>query len=248
MKLKLERPLIFLDIESTGVDRENDRIIELCLCKVHIDGSKEIKTNRYNPSIPIPPVTTEIHGIKDEDVADKPFFKQHAKGIIDFITNCDLAGFNSNAFDIPMLYNELQRAGLTLDYKSIRMIDVGNIFKIREARTLGAAVKFYCGLDHSDAHSAEADILATVNVFEAQLEKYEDLPTDISELALYSNYGNPVLDLSGKFTSKDGIVLLNFGKYKGQPAADHLDFLDWMVNKASFPPDTYEIAHSILNS
>jgi DNA polymerase-3 subunit epsilon len=248
MKLQLTKPLVFLDIEATGLDLENDRIVELSLCKLHPDGTREVKTYRYNPGIPIPAEATEIHGITDEDVKDKPLFSQHAKGILAFIEGCDLAGFNSNRFDLPMLSNELARCGQYFDHRKANLVDIGNIFKIKEPRTLEAGVKFYCDREHAGAHGAEADVLATIDVFEKQLEKYEGLPTDLKELALFSNYDSPILDLAGKFTStKEGVILLNFGKYKGLPAADHLDFLDWMVYKASFTRDKVEIALSILN-
>lgn len=247
MKLQLEKPIVFLDIEATGLDVELDRIIELALCKVHPDGTREVKTNRYNPEMHIPEESTEIHGIKDEDVKDKPLFKQHAKGIVAFLDGCDIAGYNSNRYDVPMLYNELARASVYFDYKKSRLIDVGNIFKIKEPRNLEAAVKFYCNKDLEKAHSAEADILATVDVFEKQLERYEDLPTNLDELALLSNYDQPILDLAGKFsTNKEGEIILNFGKYRNKLAKDHIDFLDWMVNRASFPRDTVEIAISIM--
>lgn len=247
MKLQLERPIVFLDIEATGLSTETDRIVELAMCKIMPDNTRITKCYRYNPGMPIPPATTEIHGISDEDVKDKPFFHQHAKGISEFIAGCDLAGFNSNRFDVPMLYTELARAQIFLDYQSINLLDVGNIFKIKEPRTLEAAVKFYCDKELENAHSAEADILGTVEVFLGQLEKYQDLPQNMAELALFSNYGSPILDLQGKFTrNPEGVILLNFGKYKGEPAADHPDFLDWMVNKATFPRDTVEVAMGIL--
>lgn len=235
MKLQLEKPLIVLDIESTGTDRENDRIVELSLCKLFPDGKREIKTNRYNPGIPIPASATEVHKITDADVAGKPFFKQHAKAILNWIEGCDIAGFNSNAYDCVMLFCEMARCGLYWDYTKHRLIDVGNIFKIKEPRTLSAAVKMYCGKDHEEAHGAEADALATLEVLEKQLERYEDLPQTMDELCVFSNYGNKVLDLSGRFVyDKDGVILINFGKHKGNPAKNHLDFLDWMLYKANF--------------
>lgn len=247
MKLKLTRPLVVLDIESTGVDREIDKIIDLSLRKVSLDGTVTCINYRVNPGRPIPAETTAVHGITDEDVQGMPTFRDVAQDVLDFIKGCDLAGFNSNHFDIPMLYNELVRCDLFLDYRSIRMIDVGNIFKIKETRTLSAAVKFYCQREHEGAHGAAADVEATMDVLLAQFEKYDDLPVDMDELALYSNYGNKMLDLSGKFsTNKEGVVVLNFGKYKGMPAKDHLDFLDWMVNRANFNRDTVDVALEIM--
>lgn len=245
---KLERPLAFIDIEATGLNLEFDRIVELSICKLFPDGSREVKTKRYNPEISIPPEVTEIHGITDDDVKDKPLFRQEAKAILAYIEGCDLAGFNSNRYDVPLLFNEMLRAGLYLDYKQFKMIDVGNIFKIKEPRDLKAAVKFYCGTELQNAHSAEADITATVDVFLKQLEKYEDLPQDVGELALFSNHGNPILDLSGKFTMSNGKIVFAFGPNRGKPAADYPDFLEWMVYKASFPRDTVEIAISLLSS
>jgi len=245
--LQLLRPIVFFDIEATGLDTENDRIVELAICKLFPDGTKEVKTNRYNPGMPIPPESTEIHKITDEDVKDKPMFLQHAKAILEYLQGCDLAGFNSNRYDVPMLFNEMARAGQYLNYRDMNLIDVGNIFKIKEARTLEAGYKFYTGKDLVNAHTAEADILATVEVFEKQLEKY-DLPTDIKELALFSNYDAPILDLAGKFTqNKEGVILLNFGKYKGMPANEHIDFLEWMVYKASFSKDTTDLALEIMH-
>lgn len=245
--IQLERPLIFIDIESTGVDREQDKIVELCLCKLFPDGKREIKTNRYNPGIPIPAGATEVHKITDADVAGKPFFKQHAKAILDWIEGCDIAGFNSNSYDCVMLFHELSRAGLYWDYTKVRLIDVGNIFKIKEPRTLTAAVKMYCGKDHEEAHGAEADVLATLEVFEKQLERYEDLPQTLDELCVFSNFDKQMLDLSGRFVyDKDGVILLNFGKYKGQPAKDCMDFLNWMVYKANFSEDSRRVAISIM--
>lgn len=247
MKLKLEKPIVFLDIESTGTDRETDKIIELSLLKQNPDGSRQINTFRCNPGMPIPAGSTAVHGISDEDVKELPKFDHFAKLVIDFIEGCDLAGFNSNHFDIPLLYNELLRAGIELKYQSMRLIDVGNIYKIKESRTLTAAVKYYLKEEHSGAHGAEADVVATANVLFAQLEMYEDLPQTIDELALFSNFGNKMLDLSGKFsTNKDGVVVLNFGKYKGEPAKDHIDFLQWMVYKANFNQDTREVAMEIM--
>jgi DNA polymerase-3 subunit epsilon len=247
MKLQLEKPIVFLDIESTGTDREADRIIELSLLKQNPDGSRQVNTFRCNPGMAIPAGSTAVHGISDEDVKGLPIFSYFAQLVMDFIEGCDLAGFNSNNFDIPMLYNELMRCGKVLEYKKRRLIDVGNIFKIKEACTLTAAVKFYLSEEHEGAHGAEADVLATANVLFAQIDKYEDLPQTIDELALFSNFGNKMLDLSGKFsTNKDGVVVLNFGKYKGEPAKDHIDFLQWMVYRANFSQDTRDVALEIM--
>ena len=246
MKLQLTRPLIFLDIEATGIDRENDRIVELSVTKIMPDGTMETKTRRLNPEMPIPAGATEIHGIKDEDVANEKTFKEIAKSLLAYFEGCDIAGFGSNYFDVPMLYNEWLRAGIEWDYTKVNLIDAGNLFKIKEERTLSAAVKFYCNKDHEGAHGAEADTAATIDVFAAQMERYEDLPTTVEEMALVTNYGKKILDLSGKFSYNDaGEIIFNF-KYKGERAIDHMDFIDWMYYKANFPPDTRRVCAQLL--
>jgi len=250
MKLKLEKPIAFFDLEATGVDRENDRIVEIAVCILQPSGQTKTVCRRVNPTIPIPAAASEIHGIYDKDVAEEPTFKQIAKGLLSLLAGCDIAGFNSNAYDVPMLFNEFARAGHNWDYTNFKMIDVGNLFKIQEPRTLTAAVKFYCGKDLEDAHSAQADIEATVDVFIAQLSRYEDqegFPQTIDDLALYTNFGNKMADLSGKFVyNKEGVLLLNFGKHKGNPASQHIDFLEWMISK-DFPSDTYALAVQVID-
>ena len=249
MKLQLSRPIAFIDLETTGVDRENDRIVEIAVCKYMPDGKRQRKSRRVNPTIPIPAGASEVHGITDEMVANEPTFNKIAKGLLDMLEGCDVAGFNSNNFDIPLLFNEFTRAGLYWDYTKFLMIDAGNLFKIKEPRTLTAAVKFYCNNSHEDAHSAEADIEATLDVFLAQLEKYEndeEFPETIEALALYTNYGNKIADLSGKFVYNDqDQLILNFGKHKGNPAKNHIDFLEWML-RANFAYDTCEIARQVI--
>jgi DNA polymerase III subunit epsilon len=241
--IKLERPIVFVDFETTGVDTSKDRIIEYAFCKINPDGSRETKEGKLNPGIPIPPSATEIHGISDEDVKDKPAFKNFAKGILAFIEGCDLGGFNSNNFDFPLLYAEFNRCGINWDYSKQEMVDCGNIFKIKEERTLAAAVKFFLGKELEGAHGALADIIATADVFEAQLLKYEDLPKTIPELSLFSNFGKKRLDMANKFVlAEDGkTVIINFGKSKGYPAQNDKGFLQWMLSK-DFPPDTLKIA------
>lgn len=247
----IQRPIVWLDIESTGIDQENDRIVELCMIKHHPDGNREVKTRRFNPEIPIPVGTSEVHGIYDDDVKDEPTFAQLAKGIHSFIQGCDLGGFNSNAFDIPMLYSEFLRSGIEWDYSQHRMIDVGNIYKRLYPRTLEAAVKNFLGRDHDGAHGAEPDTAATYEVFNfftSALEFEGELPKDIDRLSLYSNYDKKMLDLHGKFVYADDgeTILLNFGKHRGDPAIEHLDFLKWMVTRASFTPDVNKICNEIL--
>lgn len=246
-KLQLTRPLAFIDIETTGTDRENDRIVEISICILQPNGMRQTFTTRVNPEMPIPEAATAVHGISDADVINCTPFASYALDILDYLHGCDIAGFNSNAFDLPLLYNEFRRCGVEWDYTQFVMVDVGNLFKIQEPRTLSAAVKFYLGRDHDGAHGAEQDINATVDVLLAQLERYPGLPTSLQELALHSNYGRPVLDLSGRFTTDaEGRVLFNFGKWIGQRAADHMDYVEWMYSRGSFAEDTRRICRQLL--
>lgn len=246
MKLNLTKPIVFLDIESTGLNVLEDKIIELSMCKLHPNLQREIKTYRYNPELKMSEEVIKIHGITNEMLENCPFFKQHAKGIVNFLNGCDIAGFNSNVFDIPLLYSEISRAGVEWNYKQHSIVDVGNIFKINEPRSLTGAVKFYNDKEHTGAHSAEADVLATIDVFIAQLEKYE-LPKEVDELAFYSNYEKQIVDLGGKFTTdNNNEIILNFGKHKGQPAKNHLDFISWMLAKGNFAKDTIQTCEFIM--
>lgn len=246
--LKLQRPIVFIDIEATGLDVQNDRIVQIALTKLSPDGSRISKSRLINPGSPIPPESTAIHGITDEMVKDAPMFRQVANGLISFMQDSDLGGFNSNMFDFPMLNAEITRAGYEFDFTQVNLIDVGNIFKIQNPRTLSAAYKQYTGNELENAHDAQVDIDATVDVFLKQIELHEDIPDTIEEVALYSNYGRKMADLSGKFYYDEQEQLrLNFGKYRNELAKDHLDFISWMVNKADFPADTYRIAHDILS-
>ncbi|WP_448104691.1 exonuclease domain-containing protein [Pedobacter panaciterrae] len=246
MKLKLTRPLAFFDIEATGLKTDTDRIIELAFVKVHPDYTLESKTWLINPQIPIPAKSTAIHGITDQDVADCPIFRQVAEEIWLFISNCDFAGYNAIRFDVPMLFFEFLRIGKYWDYSQFSIVDPGNIFKRKEERTLAAAVKFFCGYDLENAHSAEADINATVDVLLGQFDMYPDLPTDLKALSLYSNHDKEILDLSGKFTlDDDGDIVFNFGQYKGNKAKHDLGYVSWMYSK-DFAPDTMKICEKLL--
>jgi DNA polymerase-3 subunit epsilon len=247
MKLKLQRPIAFVDIEGTGTKPDEDRIVEISVCILNPDLSRTVHTRRVNPTIPIPPAATAIHGISDEDVAGLPTFSEVAGKLLLHLEGCDIAGYNSNRYDFPLLYSEFLRAGIEWDYTQHRLIDVGNIFMIKEPRTLSAACRFYCDKELDGAHGAEADINATVDVFLAQYNRYADLPTTIEELQIYSNHGRKILDLSGKFTYNDtGDIVFNFGKYRNERAAEHLDFVEWMYYKASFQPDTNEVCRQLL--
>ena len=185
MELNLKRPIIFFDLETTGIDIARDRIVEISMVKVMPDGEEIVRTRRINPGMPIPAEATAIHGITDEDVKDCPLFPQIAKSLAQFIEGCDFGGFNSNRFDLPMLV-EFMRAGVDVDFRKRKFIDVQNIFHKMEQRTLVAAYKFYCGKDLADAHSAEADTLATYEVLKAQLDRYGELQNDVAALAEFS--------------------------------------------------------------
>lgn len=246
--LQLKRPLAFFDLETTGLDKENDRIVQIAIHTLQpglVKGS--MVSYLVNPGMPIPKAASDIHGITDEMVKDAPRFVDIAGQVMQLLTGCDVAGFNSNAFDVPFLFNELLRAGYRWEAETFHMVDVGNLFKIREPRTLSAAVKFYCGRDMENAHDAAVDITETVNVFLAQLAHYPDLPQTVEELAIYTNHGCKVADLSGKFYyDQEKVLRFNFGKWRGEPAREHLDFVSWMYNKADFPTDTNQICRRLL--
>ena len=248
MKLNLKRPLVFFDVETTGVDPAKDRIVEISLVKVFPDGTEEVKTRRLNPGIPIPPESSAIHGITDDDVKDQPHFEQIAKSLAAYIEGCDLAGYNSNKFDIPVLAEEFMRAGVDFDLKRCRFVDVQNIFHKMEQRTLVAAYKFYCDKDLEGAHSAEADTLATYEVLKAQLDRYSELENDIDFLARFTEQ-NKCADFAGKILyDKDGHEIFGFGKHKGRRVADVFreepSYYAWMMN-GDFPKYTQRVITEI---
>lgn len=234
MKLQLKNPIVFFDLETTGTNIVTDRIVEISYHKVSPNGREETKTIRVNPGVPIPPHVSEIHGIKDEDVANCPLFKAVAKEIARDIEGCDLAGYNSNRFDIPLLAEELLRADVDIDLMKRKFVDVQVIFHKMEARTLSAAYKFYCGKELEGAHGAEADTLATYEVLKAQLDMYPDLQNDIEFLSKFTMQSNNV-DFSGRIVyNEKGEEVINFGKYKGQKVEDvlkkDLGYYGWMMN------------------
>lgn len=243
------KPICFFDLETTGTDKMKDRIIEIAIIKMQDNRQIGSFHNYINPGIPIPPAATAVHGITDERVAECQSFKDLALDILDFIDGCDLGGYNSNNFDIPMLYIELQRAGAPIDLKDVHFIDVCNIFRRKEERTLAAAYKFYTGASHDNAHNAMDDVLATINVFQAQLQRYEDLKEmDAADLGFYCNYDQMRCDISGNFEfDKDGDHVFAFGKHKGQKAKNQPDYLRWMMGQ-NFLPDTKNIIKSILKN
>lgn len=251
--MQLERPIAFLDIETSSLDKQKGHILEISVLKLLTDLTTEpIKTMRFNPGEPIPAESTAIHGITDADVADKPFFKQVAGSLLKYLEGCDIGGFSSNQFDVPFLYNEFYRCGIEWDYTKFRMIDAGVIFKRKDERTLAAAYQKYCGKTLENAHSAEADIKATVDVFLAQVELYKDdegFPKTIDEMNLYCNFDRKLADVSGNFVyDEKGTLILNIGKEKGKPASspEGKQFVFWMYNKANFPNDTRKICAQVL--
>ena len=216
MKLNLKNPLVFFDLETTGTNINSDRIVEICYLKIYPNGNEEAKTLRINPEMHIPEASSAVHGIYDEDVVDCPTFKDVAKNIASDIEGCDLAGFNSNRFDIPVLAEEFLRAGVDIDLMKRKFVDVQVIYHKLEQRTLSAAYKFYCEKNLEDAHTAEADTRATYEVLKAQLDRYADvLENDINFLSNYSCYSRNV-DFAGRIVYNDqDVEVFNFGKYKG---------------------------------
>ncbi len=222
MNLNLRNPLVFFDLETTGININTDRIVELCYLKIFPNGNEESKTMRINPEMHIPEASSAVHGIYDEDVVGCPTFKEIAKSLAKDIEGCDLAGFNSNRFDIPVLAEEFLRADVDIDLSKRKFVDVQVIFHKMEQRTLSAAYKFYCDKDLKDAHSAEADTRATYEVLKAQLDRYPDLKNDVVHLSEISSFNRNV-DFAGRMVYDDkGVEVFNFGKYKGMPVAEVL--------------------------
>ena len=257
MELILNKPIAFFDLETTGIKVATDRIVEISLIKIHPSGKQEVYTKRVNPGMPIPPRSTEIHGITDEDVKDAPRFEEIAKEVSNFIGNADLAGYNSNKFDIPLLVEEFLRADVDFDLKGRRFVDVQNIFHKMEPRTLKAAYEFYCKKDLENHHSAEADTLATYEVLKAQLDKYQGAKIKdrngnitepiINDIAALSNFSeqHENADLIGHLIFNDKKQeVFNFGKYKGKIVEEiflkESSYYDWMM-KSDFPLSTKKV-------
>ncbi len=249
MELNLKNPIVFLDLETTGIDPSKDRIVEISLIKVTPDGREEVKTRRINPEMHIPEEATAIHGITDEDVKDEPRFREIARSLARYLEGCDFGGFNSNKFDIPVLVEEFLRAGVDVDFKKRRFVDVQNIFHKLEQRTLVAAYKFYCGKDLTDAHSAEADTKATYEVLKAQLDRYpEELQNDVEFLSDFSARSQSV-DYAGRIVyNEKGEECFAFGKHKGRPVAEVFreepSYYTWMMN-GDFPRYTQKVITEI---
>lgn len=257
MQLQLKNPVIILDLETTGMNIVTDRIVEIALLKVNLDGSEEEKLLRINPEIPIPPEVSQIHGIFDEDVKNEPTFRQVAKILAKFIEGCDFCGFNSNRFDIPLLAEEFLRADIEIDLKKHKFIDVQAIFHKMEKRTLAAAYKFYCNTELVDAHSAMADTKATYEVLKAQLDMYQGavfedgkgvkttpIVNDVEKLSEFSSYDQNV-DFVGRIVyDEKGVEVFNFGKNKGIPVEKVLKeqpgYYGWMM-ESEFPLYTKKV-------
>lgn len=261
MKLNLRNPLIFLDLETTGINIASDRIVEIALLKIHPDGQEDEKLYRINPEMPIPENSSNIHGIFDKDVENEPTFKEVAKTIAHFMEGCDLAGFNSNRFDIPLLAEEFLRSGVDIDLKKRKFIDVQAIFHKMEKRTLTAAYKLYCEKELEDAHSAMADTKATYEVLKAQLDRYQNtefedhngrktmpIQNDIVALSEFSSYDRNVDFLGRIVFDENGVEVFNFGKNKGisveKVLRDQPGYYGWIMN-GDFPLYTKKVLTAI---
>ena len=248
--LALDRPLAVFDVESTGLNPRTDRIVELSVLRVGPDGSRETRTWRFNPTVPIPPETTAIHGITDEMAASQPTFAEKAAEILDFFKDCDLGGFGLSKLDIPILDEEFARCGLRSNPDARRMFDALRVYHAREPRDLSAAMRFYCGEEHVGAHGAEADAAAALRVLEGEFEKYADLPENPDAFDAAFNPRDPsFLDREGRFRKVDGRTVVNFGKKKGKFLDDVADadpsFLRWILH-GDFAHDTKKVAADAL--
>ena len=248
--LELTRPIAFLDLETTGVNLSSDRIVEIAIIKIMPDQTRVVKRKFINPEILIPKASSDIHGITDEMVKDAPTFKQAGNEIKQFLEGCDLGGYNSNRFDIPILMEEFLRAGMDVDLSNRRMIDVQHIFYTMEPRTLTAAYKFYCQKELENAHSAEADVSATIDVLMSQVERFNKLGNSIDSI-LATIGEEKIVDYARRFSFDDkGIEVFNFGKYKGRSVSEVLKsephYYDWMM-RGDFPLHTKQKLTEIMN-
>jgi DNA polymerase-3 subunit epsilon len=238
--LQLKKPLAFIDLETTGTNPGTDRIVEIAIVKILPDGTKSVKRKIINPEIPIPKSSSDIHGITNDMAKDAPTFKQVAHELKQMLDGCDIAGYNSNRFDIPLLFEEFLRAGVEFEMKGRRLVDVQNIFHKMEQRTLTAAYKFYCNKNHDGAHGAEADALATYEILEAQTVRYPMLGNTVDSI-IKAIGEETIVDFARRFIMDNGIEIFNFGKFKGRPVSDVLknepQYYDWMM-KGDFPQHT----------
>ena len=248
MNLNLKRPIAFIDLETTGINVSTDRIVELSVLKISPNGKEEWMSTRVNPEMAIPPKTTAIHGISDEDVANSPTFKEVAKKLAVFLEGCDLAGYNAIKFDIPVLAEEFLRVNIDFNFRKRRYVDVQVIFYKKEQRTLSAAYQFYCKKDLEGAHSSKADTAATFEVLKCQLDRYKDLENDVEKLADFSSFNSNV-DFAGRIIlDENGVEVFNFGKHKGKPVEvvfnEEPAYYSWMMN-GEFPLYTKKVLTEI---
>ncbi|NOZ46667.1 MAG: 3'-5' exonuclease [Chlorobi bacterium] len=248
MNLALKNPIVFFDLETTGINVVNDRIVEISILKIDLNGNETSYTYRVNPTIPIPEEASKIHGIYDEDVKNEPKFSEIAKNIAKILEGCDLAGYNSNKFDIPLLAEEFLRAEVDFDMKKRKFVDVQVIFHKKEQRTLTAAYKFYCKKELIGAHGAEADVKATYEVLKAQLDTYDDLENNIEYLNKFSSHSKNA-DFAGRIIfNEEGKEVFNFGKYKGKTVEEVLQkdqgYYSWILN-SEFPLYTKKVLTAI---
>ncbi len=249
MRLQLNRAICFIDLETTGINVSTDRIVELAIVKIMPDGSKQIKRKLVNPEMRIPAAATEVHGISDAMVQKAPTFKQIANEVKQFMEGADLAGYNSNRFDIPMLNEEFLRVGISVNFESRKLLDVQKVFHMMEQRTLSAAYKFYCNKNLDDAHSAEADATATWEILEAQLEKYPSLGNTVESVVKFTGE-DQIIDFARRLVFENGVEVFNFGKHKGKPVSQVLkeepQYYDWIM-KGDFALHTKQKLTEILN-
>ncbi|HNF30484.1 MAG TPA: 3'-5' exonuclease [Chitinophagaceae bacterium] len=249
MKLQLINPIAFIDLETTGINISSDRIIEIAVVKILPDGTKQVKRKLINPEMPISAGATQVHGITDEMVKDAPTFKQVANEVKQFMEGCDIGGYNSNRFDMPLLIEEFLRVGINFVIQGRKFVDVQKVFHLMEQRTLTAAYKFYCDKNLEDAHSAEADATATWEILLAQVERYEQLGTTIESIVKFTGEDD-IIDFARRFIRVKGVEVFNFGKHKGKPVEQVIkeepQYYDWMM-KGDFAMDTKQKFTEILN-
>jgi DNA polymerase-3 subunit epsilon len=248
LELNLKKPIAFLDLETTGINVTSDRIVEFSVLKISPNGKEEWMSSRVNPEMPIPPKSTAIHGIKNEDVANCPTFREMAKNLAAFLEGCDLAGYNAIKFDIPLLAEEFLRSNVDFNFRKRKYVDVQVIFHKKEQRTLAAAYLFYCRKELIGAHGSKADTSATFEVLKCQLDRYNDLENDIDKLAEFSSFNNNV-DFAGRIIlNEKGVEIFNFGKHKGKSVeavfAEEPAYYSWMMN-GEFPLYTKKVLTEI---
>ncbi len=249
MSLQLARPICFIDLETTGINISIDRIVEIAIVKIAIDGSKQVKRRLVNPEMPIPKASSDVHGITDEMVKDAPNFKMLANEIKQFLEGSDIGGYNSNRFDVPILNEEFLRAGISVDIETRKLLDVQKVFHMMEQRTLSAAYQFYCHKTLQDAHTAEADATATWEILEAQILKYPQIGNTVDSIVKFTGE-DEIIDFARRFVYENGIPVFNFGKHKGKPVTQVLkeepQYYDWMM-KGDFALHTKQKLTEILN-